>query len=107
MDPETFEIRGPWEVKQGPQYLAYDFAWHLGHDAMVTSELGTPKMFENGLDPELLLGGKSTATSFTSWDLENRRKHQQVVDLGAEQQIVLELRPARTTQPRLTDLRAW
>jgi selenium-binding protein 1 len=58
MDPQTFEIRGAWEAQRGPQYLAYDFAWHLGHDAMVTSEWGTPNMFENGLDPELLLGGK-------------------------------------------------
>jgi selenium-binding protein 1 len=93
MDPETFEIRGQWEVERGPQYLAYDFAWHLGHDAMVTSELGTPRMFENGLDPELLLGGKY-GHQLHFWDL-SRRKHQQVVDLGAEQQIVLELRPAR------------
>ena len=50
-------------------------------------------MFENGLDPELLLAGKY-GHQLHFWDL-NRRKHKQVVDLGAEQQIVLELRPAR------------
>jgi selenium-binding protein 1 len=29
LDPETFEIRGRWEKDRGPQYLAYDFWWHL------------------------------------------------------------------------------
>ena len=37
MDPETFEIKGRWERDRGPQYLAYDFWWHLGHDTMITS----------------------------------------------------------------------
>jgi methanethiol oxidase len=93
MDPQTFEIRGAWEAQRGPQYLAYDFAWHLGHDAMVTSEWGTPNMFENGLDPELLLGGKY-GHQLHFWDL-GKRQHKQVLDLGPEQQLVLELRPAR------------
>jgi methanethiol oxidase len=93
MDSQTFEVRGQWEMERGPQYLAYDFAWHLGHDAMVTSEWGTPNMFEHGLDPELLLGGKY-GHQLHFWDLAKRR-HQQVLDLGPEQQLVLELRPAR------------
>ena len=58
LDAETFDVRGRWEMDRGPQYLAYDFAWHLGHDSMITSEWGTPNMFEDGLNPELLLGGK-------------------------------------------------
>ena len=44
MDPETFEIKGRWERDRGPQHLAYDFWWHLGHDTMITSEWGTPNM---------------------------------------------------------------
>src|SRR5947209_5397287 len=48
LDAETFDIRGPWEVERGPQYLAYDFWWHLGHDTMVTSEWGTPDMVRHG-----------------------------------------------------------
>ncbi|MGH9374378.1 MAG: selenium-binding protein SBP56-related protein, partial [Vicinamibacterales bacterium] len=32
MDAETFELKGPWEQERGPQHLAYDFWWHLGHD---------------------------------------------------------------------------
>jgi methanethiol oxidase len=93
MDSQTFEIRGQWEMQRGPQYLAYDFAWHLGQDAMVTSEWGTPNMFEHGLDPELLLAGKY-GHQLHFWDL-NKRKHKQLIDLGPEQQLVLELRPAR------------
>jgi selenium-binding protein 1 len=92
LDPETFQVKGRWEVDRGPQHLAYDFWWHLGYDTMITSEWGTPDMVENGLVPELLLGGKY-GSALHVWDL-NRRKHQQKLDLGAEQQMVLELRPA-------------
>jgi len=92
VDPATFEIRGAWEQDRGPQYLAYDFWWHLGHDTMITSEWGTPEMVEAGVNPELLLGGKY-GHSLHVWDLR-RRRHQQVLDLGAEYQMVLELRPA-------------
>jgi len=92
MDPETFEIKGRWEEDRGPQYLAYDFWWHLGHDTMITSEWGTPNMVENGVNPELLLGGKY-GHALHVWNLRTRR-HQQVLDLGPEYQMVLELRPA-------------
>ena len=92
LDPETFDLKGQWERDRGPQLLAYDFWWHLGHDTMITSEWGTPNMVENGVNPELLLAGKyGHALHF--WDLQKRR-HQQTLDLGAEQQMVLELRPA-------------
>jgi selenium-binding protein 1 len=92
MDAETFEIRGPWESDRGPQHLAYDFWWHLGHDTMITSEWGTPDMVEAGVNPELLLAGKY-GHALHVWDLR-KRTHQQVLDLGPEQQMVLELRPA-------------
>jgi methanethiol oxidase len=92
MDPETFEIKGRWEEDRGPQFLAYDFWWHLGHDTMITSEWGTPNMVENGVNPELLLAGKY-GHALHIWNLRTRR-HQQVLDLGPEYQMVLELRPA-------------
>ena len=92
MDPETFDIRGRWELERGPQYLAYDFWWHLGCDTMITSEWGTPNMVENGVNAELLLAGKY-GHRLHVWDLR-RRRHRQVLDLGPEQQMVLELRPA-------------
>jgi methanethiol oxidase len=98
MDHETFDIRGRWEIDRGPQRLAYDAWWHLGHDTLVTSEWGLPAIFENGLVPEALLGGQY-GHRLHFWGLHTR-KHQQELDLGAENQLVLELRPAHDpTQP--------
>ncbi len=92
LDHYNFEPLGRWEVDRGPQYFGYDFSWHLGHDIAVTSEWGTPNMVESGVNPELLLGGKY-GHSLHIWDLRKRR-HLQSLDLGAEQQMVLELRAA-------------
>jgi methanethiol oxidase len=92
MDHTTFEIKGPWEADHGPQELAYDFWWHLGHDTIITSEWGTPNMVEGGLNPELLLGAKY-GHRLHVWDLRTRR-HVQELDLGSEHQMVLELRPS-------------
>jgi methanethiol oxidase len=92
IDHETFEVKGAWEKERGPQNLAYDFWWHLGQDTMITSEWGTPNMVKDGVNPELLLGGKY-GNALHVWDLK-RRTHVKKLDLGAEQQMVLELRPA-------------
>ena len=92
LDHESFDVRGRWEVDRGPQQLAYDFAWHLGYDTLITSEWGTPNMVENGVNPELLLAGKY-GRAIHVWDLRKRR-HLETLDLGPEQQMVLELRPA-------------
>jgi selenium-binding protein 1 len=92
LDHKTFEVKGRWEKERGPQELAYDFWWHLGYDTMITSEWGTPNMVKDGVNPELLLGGKY-GNALHVWDLKTR-KHLQRLELGAEQQMVLELRPA-------------
>jgi selenium-binding protein 1 len=92
LDPETFDVKGAWEKDRGPQYLAYDFWWHLGQDTMITSEWGTPEMVEGGVVPELLLGGKY-GNALHVWDL-NERKHLQRLELGPQYQMPLELRPA-------------
>jgi len=93
LDHDSYDVLGRWEVDRGPQFFAYDFAWHLGHDVQITSEWGTPNMFEDGLVPELLLGGKY-GRRLHAWDLR-RRKHLQQIDLGPEYQLVFELRQAR------------
>jgi hypothetical protein len=49
-------------------------------------------MMENGLNPELLFG-RQIRPGAAGGELHKRR-HQQVLDLGTEQQMVLELRPA-------------
>jgi selenium-binding protein 1 len=92
LDHETFEVKGAWEVERGPQHLAYDFSWHLGQDTMITSEWGTPNMVTQGVNPELLLAGKY-GHALHVWDLQTRR-HKRVLDMGAQYQMVLELRPA-------------
>ena len=92
LDHDSFEIVGRWEVDRGPQYLSYDFWWHLAQDTMLTSEWGTPNMVEDGLNPELLLGAKY-GRRLHVWDLRKRR-HKQVLDLGDQYQLPLELRPA-------------
>src|ERR671935_387150 len=92
LDCETFEILGQWEMNRGPQFLHYDFWWHLGFDTLLSSEWGTPNMIENGVQPELLLGSKY-GHQMHVWDLR-RRRHLQALDLGSEQQMVLEMRPA-------------
>jgi methanethiol oxidase len=92
LDHEDLSIKGPWEKQRGPQYLAYDFWWHLGQDVMITSEWGTPNMVESGVNPELLLGGKY-GHQLHIWDLKTR-SHKEALELGPEQQMVLELRPS-------------
>jgi methanethiol oxidase len=92
MDPESFDVLGRWELDRGPQYLAYDFWWHLGYDTMITSEWGTPKMVQDGVQPDILLNGKYGHQPHV-WDLR-RRRHVQALDLGSEHQMALELRPA-------------
>jgi methanethiol oxidase len=92
IDPESFEVLGKWEIERGPQYFAYDFWWHLGYDTLITSEWGTPNMVGSGVNPEILIKG-GYGHALHVWDLR-RRRHLQKLDLGAEQQMVLELRPA-------------
>lgn len=92
LDHDNFDVLGRWEMDRGPQYLAYDFWWHLGQDTMVSSEWGTPKMIENGVQPNILLES-GYGHQLHLWDLR-RRRHLQALDLGKEQQMVLELRPA-------------
>jgi selenium-binding protein 1 len=58
----------------------------------MTSEWGTPDMFENGPILEHIVN-HNYGHKIHFWDLR-RRRHLQEVDLGSEHQMVLELRPA-------------
>src|SRR5437764_500211 len=58
LDHDDFSVKGAWEAGRGPQRLAYDFWWHLNYGTVITSEWGTPKMVEDGLQGELLLGNE-------------------------------------------------
>jgi selenium-binding protein 1 len=92
LDHDTFDVVRAWETDRGPQHMAYDAWWHLNQNTLITSEWGTPSMVEDGVVPELLLGNEyGHALHF--WDLAEGR-HVQRVDLGAQHQMVLELRPS-------------
>ena len=92
LDHDDFSPLGRWEVDRGPQELAYDVWWNIGYDTLLTSEWGFPNMVEDGLLPDKLLQGEY-GHHLNVWDLR-RRRHTQSIDLGADQQMVLELRPA-------------
>ena len=92
MDCESFEILGQWELERGPQRLSYDFWWNIPHDYMVSSEWALPPQFENGIVAEDLLNNRY-GHRLHFWDLRGRR-HMQSIDLGANHQMALEVRPA-------------
>ena len=98
LDHDTFEVKGAWEADRGSQTLSYDFWWHLNHDTMITSEWGTPSMVENGVQPDLLMNSEY-GHKLHVWDLRER-KHLEELDMGPENQMALELRPAH--DPRKT-----
>lgn len=92
LDCESFEIRGQWEIERGDQYAHYDFWWNMPHDYLISSEWGLPPLFENGLIAEALLANRY-GHKIHFWDLRGRR-HLQSIDLGANYQMALEIRPA-------------
>lgn len=92
LDHNTFEVIGAWETDRGPQRMAYDAWWHLNRNVLISSEWGTPSMFENGIVPEMLLANKY-GHHLHFWDLSSG-KHLKAVDLGAQHQMALEVRPA-------------
>ncbi len=92
LDHDTMDVLGRWQVHRVPQYLCYDFWWHLGYDVAITSEWGTPDQVERGLDAGLLAQSQY-GHKLHLWDLK-RRRHLREIGLEAEHQMVLEVRPA-------------
>ena len=92
MDCETFEVIGRYELDRGLQDKHYDFWWNLPRDYMVSSEWGLPPQFENGIVPADLLSNKY-GHRLHFWNLRERR-NVQTIDLGANHQMALEVRPA-------------
>lgn len=92
LDHTTFEPLRAWETDRGPQRWAYDAWWHLNANVLISSEWGPIALIEPGLNPEALLAHQY-GHRLHFWDLATG-KHQQEIDLGAEHQMVLEVRPA-------------
>ena len=93
LDHESFDVLGRWEVDRGPQFFAYDFWWHSAMTSAVTSEWGTPRYDRKRAQPRTLLVKGEYGHRLHMWDLRKRR-HLQAIDLGAENQMALELRPS-------------
>jgi selenium-binding protein 1 len=98
IDHDTFEVTGAWETNRGDQFYAYDVWWHLKEDVGITSEWATPSMIEDGLNAEDLLG-RRFGHHINFWSLSEGKLLQRI-DLGDDQQMALELRPAH--DPRKT-----
>ncbi len=69
-----------------------DFAWHRAHDTLLTSEWDASSIVRDGPNVDLLLAGKY-GSRLQVWDARARR-HVNTIDLGIEQQLVLDLRAA-------------
>ncbi len=92
LDHETFDVTRAWETDRGPQHFHYDAWWHLNQNVLISSEWGSPSMIEDGIVPDLLLG-QMYGHALHFWDLA-AGKHVQRVDLGAQHQMALEVRPS-------------
>src|SRR5438094_9234590 len=92
IDHDTFEVTGPWESDRGDQHFGYDIWWHLNEDVAVTSEWAMPSMFGDGLSPDGLRG-RRLGHHLNFWSLSEGKLLRRI-DLGDENQMVLELRPA-------------
>lgn len=92
LDHDSFDVVRRWETDRGPQHFHYDAWWHLNKNTLISSEWVSPSMFESGVVPELLLQNKY-GHCMHFWDLATG-EHRQRVDLGEDQQMVLEVRPS-------------
>lgn len=92
LDHANFDVLRAWEKDRGPQHFRYDAWWHLNRNTLISSEWGSPSVIENGIMPELLLGNKYGHT-IHFWDLR-KGTHIPRIDLGAENQMALEVRPS-------------
>ena len=94
LDPDSLGVRGAWEGVRGPQRLAGDVARHDAHAVVVTGEWGAPRLVLDGVSLECLAAG-AYGHALHVWDARTHA-HRQRIELGAEQQMVLDLRPAHS-----------
>jgi len=89
MDPDTFELKGQWE-KNRARSTGVRLLVAPRYDTILTSEWGTAEHGQGRRQSGVAAGGK-IRHKLHVWDLDTRR-HVQQLDLGAEQQMVLDLR---------------
>ncbi len=92
LDHSDFSVGGPWEADRGSQQMAYDFWWHMDAGVLVASEWAPPRLIEQGVVPEALLG-REYGHRLHFFDMQTHNRIQEI-DLGDQHQMTLEVRPA-------------
>jgi hypothetical protein len=97
IDARDFSVVGQWANDRGDQELMYDFWYQPRQNTLVSSEWGAPNTFKDGFDPADVAAGRY-GRRLHFWDLDRRTKIQ-MIDLGEDGLIPLEIRWQRSRQP--------
>ncbi|VVD04191.1 unnamed protein product [Leptidea sinapis] len=91
IDSKTLKVTGTWSRGKKLAKFGYDFWYQPYHDAMVSTEWGTPKYFKKGFQPGDIQNPDryGTCLNFYKW---SSHELEQVVDLGEEGCAPLEVR---------------
>lgn len=90
IDSQTLKVTGTWTKGKTAQF-GYDFWYQPYHDAMISTEWGTPKYFKTGFHPDDVPNPKRYGSSLNMYKWSTREL-QQVIDLGKEGTAPLEVR---------------
>jgi len=90
VDGETFMVKSKWEAPGHSAPFGYDFWYQPRHNAMISSGWGEPTAFKDGFNPSDVGCGKYGRTIHV-WDWTSHELLQ-VIDLGEEGYVPLELR---------------
>ncbi|XP_077157703.1 methanethiol oxidase-like [Paroedura picta] len=82
LDAETFEVKGTWEGPNQAAPQGYDFSYKPRHNVLISTELGSPKFYNNRLNPDDIGKGRY-GRCLNIWDLTTHR-HLQSIDLGED-----------------------
>ena len=66
LDHDTFDVLGRWEIDRGPQYLRYDFWWHLGLRHHGHQRVGHARTWSRTGSTRSCCSAASTVTGCTS-----------------------------------------
>ncbi|KAJ1080760.1 hypothetical protein NDU88_000952 [Pleurodeles waltl] len=90
LDGETFEVKGAWEKEGHAAPFGYDFWYQPRHNAMISSEWGTPKNMFAGYKQDDVNKGMY-GHSIHVWDW-NKHTRIQTLDLGEDGSIPMEVK---------------
>ena len=90
LDARTFEVKGRWENGGERPSMNYDFWYQPRKNALISSEFGEPRAYEEGFDIEDVGAGRY-GRRLHFWNLAERRL-EQTIDLGEQGLVPLEVR---------------